>query len=115
MLLLEKFIQLCFLNEGFDDVIDVIIRIRAKIHGPGSRNLRDILTDIRGLINVITVEQIGKISKKDIDGRSYATLNVKFEDDENYSVKQLLDDISDISDIDMIKFLKVDDTRKNNP
>jgi len=99
------------LNEGFNDVVDVIIRIRVKIQGPGTRNLRDILTDVRGLINVITVEQIGKISKRDMDGRSFVALNVKFEDDEEYHVKNMLQDISDIVDVDMIRFIRIDDPR----
>ena len=88
------------------------IRIRVRIQGPGSRNLRDILTDIRGLINVITVEQLGKISPRDMNGRSFAALNVKFEDDEDYHVKDLLEDISSIPDVDMIRFIRIDDPRK---
>jgi hypothetical protein len=100
------------LNEGFNDVIDVIVRVRVKIQGPGTRTLRDILTDIRGLVKVITVEQLGKISDRDIGGRAFAALNIKFEDTEDYEVGDLLRDISKISDVDMIRFIRIDDHRQ---
>lgn len=109
--LLREYVN-SILNEGFNDVIDVIIRIRVKIQGPGTRTLRDILTDIRGLVKVITVEQEGKISDRDIDGRAYAVLNIKFEDTEEYEVSDLLRDVSSINDIDMIRFIKIDDHRR---
>lgn len=112
MKLLKEYVR-TVLTEDFDDVISIIVRIRVKIRGPGTRNIRDIMTDIRGLVNVITVEQIGRISDTDTDGRSFVALDIKFEDDANYHVPDMLQDVSDIPDVDMIKFIKIDDHRRN--
>ena len=99
------------LKEGFQDIIEVIVRMRVKIQGPGTRTLRDIMTDIRGLIKVITVEQIGRISDRDIDGRAFVAVNIKFEDSEDYHVADMLRDVNGLPDVDMIRLLRIEDPR----
>lgn len=93
------------LAEGYDDIVEVIVRTRVKITAKADPTLLDILTDIRGIKNVITVKQIGELTKTDLDGRQFATLMVKFEDDEEYSVADLERDTGQVSGIDIVKIV----------
>jgi hypothetical protein len=102
--LLKEYVRMT-LVEGYSDIVEIMIRIRVKITGKHSPMLLDVLTDIRGIQNVITVKQIGELGRINIDGQQFALLSIKFEDDDEYGVPELYDALKKIQGIDIIKIL----------
>lgn len=86
------------LVESMEDVVEVLIKIRIK---SSQRSVGDILTDVRGIKNVITVSQQGTSSIAE-DGKMRLILSIKFEDDESMSLEDLKAEIKMIPEIDML-------------
>ena len=98
------------LRESYKDIVKLEVRIRVKIKKPSDPTLQDILTNIRGIRNVITVRQEGKLLPA-AQGRQMVNLLIGFEDDEDMDVPGLKKRIWGIPGIDMT-FIKSYDGRE---
>ena len=91
------------LRESLEDVVEVELRIRIKA---SSRSIADILTDIRGIRNVITVSQSS--SQDAEDGKTRLLVTLKFEDDEQATLEDLEGEIKAIPEVDLITVVSYD-------
>ena len=98
------------LRESYKDIVKLEVRIRVKIKKPSDPTLQDILTNIRGIRNVITVRQEGKLSSA-ARGRHMVNLMIGFEDDEHMNVSELKKRIWALPGVDMA-FIKSYDGRE---
>ena len=89
------------LKESYQDIASIGLRIRIKILKPTDPSMLDILTEIRGLQNVITVRQEGLLMSAS-GGLQMADLIIGFEDDENFDVPDLKRSIWKIKGVDMV-------------
>jgi hypothetical protein len=92
------------LLESLEDVVDIQIRIRLK---SSKRSITDVLTDLRGLRNVITVSQT-EASQDAEDGKTRILVNVRFEDDAGMSLEDLESEIMSIPEVDLITVTSFD-------
>lgn len=92
------------LHESLEDVIDIEMRIRLK---SSVRSIADILTDLRGLKNVITVSQMGEAREAE-DGKVRLSVKVRFEDDAGMSLEDLETEIMTIPEVDLITVASYD-------
>ena len=83
------------------------MRVRVDTDKPTEPTLQDILTDIRGLRNVITVRQTGKQDPAP-EHKKYVDLVVGFEDDKTLPLSQLEKEIVQISGVDMVIIQKIE-------
>lgn len=90
------------LSEGFDDIRRIHIRLRVKVSRPSDPTVPDVLTDVRGLRNVITVSQVGAMSPAPED-RNWIELDVSFVDDDDYDLPGLVRDLREIPGVDMVR------------
>lgn len=101
--LIRAFVKNALL-ESVEDVVDIQFRIRLKA---SNRTIADILTDLRGLKNVITVTQMSP-SQAAEDGKTRIFLNVRFEDDAGMSLEDLEAEIMSIPEVDLITVTSYD-------
>lgn len=94
------------LLESLEDVVDIQMRIRLK---SSKRSIADILTDLRGLKNVITVSQT-EASRDAEDGKTRILVNVRFEDDAGMTLEDLESEIMSIPEVDLITVTSFDGT-----
>lgn len=92
------------LLESFEDVVKIQARIRLK---SSTRTIVDILTDLRGLKNVITVAQV-EASQNAEDGKTRILVNIKFEADAGMSLEDLESEIMSIPEVDLITITSYD-------
>lgn len=92
------------LIESVEDVVDIEMRIRLKT---SKRTISDVLTDLRGLKNVITVSQLGGTSMAE-DGKTRLIVKVRFEDDAGMSLEDLETEIMSIPEVDLITVTSYD-------
>ena len=85
------------LTESFEDVILISASVRIKT----GRNVRDVLTSIRGLEKVVTVTQDVPASKAE-DGKERLLLTIKFEDDGTVGIDTLEKSIKQVDGVDMV-------------
>lgn len=92
------------INESYEDVVPVGVRVRVNTN---SVPLFDILTDVRGLPNVITVSQDSSLQPAP-EGKSMVSLVVKFNDDERFDLPDLESGLLKIKGIDMVRVTSYD-------
>ncbi len=90
------------LNEAYDDVVRVTVRIRISVNGPSRPTVTDILTDIRAIPNVVTANQVGSRQPAP-EGKNMVALDVGFIDDAEFGVRDLHREILATRGIDMIR------------
>lgn len=93
------------LRESLEDVVKIELRIRIKA---SQRSIADILTDLRGIRNVITVTQSSSQAAE--DGKTRLIVTVKFEDDDQMNLKDLEEEIKAIPEVDLITIVSYDGT-----
>jgi translation elongation factor EF-1beta len=86
------------LTEAADDVVQMGVRIRAADRVA----LNDVLTNLRGVVNVITVRQEGSLEPTE-GGFKFVNLFVTFEDDEGRDVYTLQRDIKAIDGVEAVQ------------
>ena len=86
------------LLEDAIDVVETEARIRVR---SSRRTITDVLTDIRGIENVITVSQKSAVQDAE-DGKQRIIVLIKFEADKNMSLDGLEAKIKEIPEVDMI-------------
>lgn len=102
---LREFIRGAIVKESYEDIVEIIVRIRVRVARESDPKMLDIMTDIRGLPNVITVKQHGELGKMDHDGRQFALLQINFVEAERYDLKQLLMGLKQIEGVDLAKIV----------
>ncbi len=85
------------LTESHADIVQMGVRLRVTVDAI----MADVLTNIRGIKNVITVKQQGP-GEELPSGKRWVNIFVTFEDDANRNVYNLKNDISAIEDIDTV-------------
>ena len=86
------------LLEAYDDIVDIQLSARLSLK---SVNLSDILTDIRGIKNVITVNQETSLNK--VLGQEHTLLlTVSYEQDDTISQEEIMQSIQDITGVNAI-------------
>lgn len=101
------------LNEGYEDIADIGLIVRVDIDGDNKPTMLDILTDIRGIPNVITVTQDGPLGPAP-EGKYLAKLNVTFDDDELYDVPDLESGLLSVKGIDLAKIKTYNEQEYNS-
>jgi len=95
------------LNEDFSDITYVKVRLRVQINRPNDPSMADILTDLRGAKNVITVRQ----SEPMIDApenKNMVSLNIGYDPSSGMRVEDLRNVLMGLQTVDMVKILTVD-------
>jgi uncharacterized membrane protein (UPF0127 family) len=95
------------IKESYEEIIDVGVKLRIKITSPTDPTMQDILTDIRGIKNVITVKQEGQLYPAP-DKKQWTKLTIRFEDDESFDLPDLERGLRKIEGIDLV-FVKTYD------
>ena len=95
------------IREAFEDIQAIIMRVRVDIDNPNDPSLQDILTTLRGLANVITVQQ-EKALEPSSGGRQMATLIVKFENSPAVDIPTLQAQTEALPTVDMVTIMTVD-------
>jgi len=99
--LLREYIR-DLLQETYEDIVDLNIRVRADLNIQKVLTVQDILTDLRGIKNVITVRQAGPMQPAP-NMKNWLNLDVGFEDDDEFDVPDLEAAIRQITGVDMIR------------
>ena len=105
--LLREYIR-DLLSESYEDIVDLVIRVRANLNLEKDLATQDILTDIRGIKNVITVRQMGT-SQPASDRKVWLNLDLGFEDDETFDVPDLESAVLQIRGVDMVRIISYND------
>lgn len=92
------------LREDAADVIEVEARIRIK---SSRRTVTDVLTDLRGIKNVVTVSQSGATQNAE-DGKQRIIALIKLETDDGIDLSFLEDKIREIPEVDMLTVTSYD-------
>ena len=90
------------LKEAYDDIAELVIRIRVNINANQGLTTQDVLTDLRGIKNVITVRQVGP-SQSAPDRKIWLKLDLGFEDDETFDVPDLEREALRVQGVDMVR------------
>lgn len=88
MNLVRKYIRK-ILAEAYEDLVDVGFRVLIKNTDPSDPTLQDIMTDLRGVQNVVTVRQSAPMEPGPSAGTNYVNLMIGFEDDVEFDVPDL--------------------------
>lgn len=102
--LVREFVK-SVIRESYDDIAEIIVRARVAVAHDYDPTMLDILTDIRGLPNVITVKQVGELGKQDVNSRQFVTLRINFIEGEEYALVDLLKGIKSIEGIDLVRIV----------
>ena len=92
------------LREDASDVIEVEARIRIK---SSRRTVTDVITDLRGIKNVVTVSQSG-VAQDAEDGKQRIIALIKLETDVGIDLSFLEDKIREIPEVDMLTVTSYD-------
>jgi len=92
------------LREDAVDVVEVEARIRIKT---SSRTVTDVITDLRGIQNVVTVSQMGATIPAE-DGKQRIVALIKFEAGDEMDLSMLEELIKEIPEVDMLTITAVD-------
>lgn len=92
------------LLEDATDVVEVEARIRIR---PSRRTVTDVLTDIRGIENVVTVSQSSTVQDAE-DGKQRIIALIKFEENDDLILDDLEGKIKDIPEVDMVTITSYD-------
>ena len=92
------------LREDAADVIEVEARIRIK---SSRRTVTDVITDLRGIKNVVTVSQSGAAQDAE-DGKQRIIALIKLETDVGIDLSFLEDKIREIPEVDMLTVTSYD-------
>jgi len=95
------------IREAFEDNQAINMRVRVDIDNPNDPSLQDILTTLRGLPNVITVQQDQALESAP-DGKQMATLIVKFENSPAVDIPTLRAQVEALPTVDMVTVMSVD-------
>ena len=101
--LLREYIR-DLLLESYEDIVDLVVRIRADLNPEQGRTTLDVLTDVRGIKNVISFRQLGTAQPAP-DGKAWLNLDLGFEDDETFDVPDLEADARQIQGVDMVRIV----------
>lgn len=99
------------LAESYDDIVEVIVKIRIRVARKIDPTVLDIMTDVRGLPNVITVKQFGELGKLNTDGRQFAVLQINFVNNETYNVADLLTGLKSVNGVDLARLIAYEGKR----
>ena len=99
--------KLQLIIEAYEDIQAIIMRVRVDIDSPNDPSLQDILTTLRGLPNVITVQQDQALEPAP-DGKQMASLIVKFENAPAVDIPTLRMQVEALPTVDMVTILTVD-------
>lgn len=102
--LVREFVK-SVIRESYDDIAEIIVRARVAVAHDYDPTMLDILTDIRGLPNVITVKQVGELGKQDVNSRQFVTLRINFIEDEEHALTDLLKGVKSVSGIDLVRIV----------
>jgi len=95
------------LQESYDDVIKLGIKIRVNINGPTKPTMTDILTDIRAIPNVVTANQMG--SKRPAPERkNMVILDIGFISDSEFGISDLRREVLALRGVDMFRAITLD-------
>ena len=97
------------LSEGFDDVKNIMVRIRVDL--TGRIYLADILTSIRAIDGAITVFQDAPLEPAP-GGKKMLNLNVKFEKLKGRSYDDFINEILAVEGVDMARLLTPEEMQK---
>jgi hypothetical protein len=103
------------INEAYDDIVEVIVKIRVGVTHNYEPTMLDILTDIRGLPNVITVKQVGELGSQDINDRQFVFLRIKYIEKEKSALKLLLNGLKSVNGIDLARLMTREGQRLVGP
>lgn len=92
------------LREDAADVIEVEARIRIK---SSMRTVTDVITDLRGIENVVSVSQSGPVQDAE-DGKQRIIALIKLETDEGIDLRFLEEKIREILEVDMLTITSYD-------
>lgn len=95
------------LNEDFSDITYVKAKIRVQINRPDDPSMADILTDLRGAENVITVRQTEPMIDAP-ENKNMVSLNVGYDPSSGMRVEDLRKVLMGLRTVDMVKILTVD-------
>ena len=95
------------LKEALADVVSINARVRALVSPSAHYTVADILTDIRGLRNVITVTQKGPGIPAGGE-KEFLNLKIKFENEIDVDIPTLKVQIERIPGVDLTRILSVD-------
>jgi hypothetical protein len=101
------------LCESYEDIVDLMMRLRINFKNDrDSFTLQDVLTDVRGIKNVITVRQIGSLQHAP-EGKKWVKLDIGFEDDESFDVPDLEKELRQVRGVDMVNVVMYNDVPWN--
>ena len=89
------------LNEDFADITPIVVRLRIKIAAPSDPGVLDILTNIRGLDDVITVTQLDPMAPAP-EGKKMINLKVAIELKGEFDPEELKKKLLAINGVDMV-------------
>jgi hypothetical protein len=104
--LLRKFVR-SVLAEGLADVVAAAARIRVDVLSPNSPTYNDILTGIRGIVNVITVRTEGHLTKAG-GKKQIANIVIRYEAKSSFGPGQLEAQLMSVNGIDLARVKSVD-------
>lgn len=89
------------------DVVSAAARVRVDVTSPGSPTYNDILTGIRGIMNVITVRTEGHLTKAG-GKKQIANIVVRYEAKPNFGPRQLEKELLGVDGVDLSRVVSVD-------
>jgi len=104
--LLRQFIRKT-LHEGLADVVAAEARVRVDVSSPGSPTYNDILTGIRGIVNVITVRTEGHLEKAG-GKKQIANIVIRYESAPGFGPADLEKELLGVTGVDLSRVLTVD-------
>lgn len=104
------------LNEGFEDVIRLAIKVRMSLSQPSDPGLIDVLTDLRSIEGVSTVRQVGATYKDDLSAhKEWANFIVSFDSIFPGEPREVAEAALRIEGIDLVKLVAVDGKQLPKP
>ena len=98
------------LRESYEDIVDLVLRLRINLKADrDSFTIQDVLTDVRGIKNVITVRQLGPLQPAP-EGRKWIKLDLGFEDDASFDVPDLEKELRQVTGVDIVHIDMYNDT-----
>ena len=95
----------CIISESYDDLVDVIVRARVHIAKESDPTLIDVITDVRGIQNVVTVKQLGELGKLDVSSKQFVAMKIKFNNAGKPDIHELLHAIKAINGVDLVTII----------
>lgn len=96
------------ISEGYDDIQKIAVKMRVHFSDkPGTPNLQDVLTTLRGLPNVITVSQHGPLEPAG-NNKQWVKVLVKFENVVAVDLLTLQNQMEKLPTVDLVSIKTVD-------